>query len=60
MLVAVGQFAFLGIHVKPDDAVAEIDKLYDVYESVSRMWGTTVKNISFCKLISSLKDIKLL
>jgi endonuclease/exonuclease/phosphatase family metal-dependent hydrolase len=36
---AVGDFAFLGIHVKPDDAVVEIDKLYDVYESVSRMWG---------------------
>jgi len=36
---AVGGFGFLGIHVKPEDAVAEIDKLYDVYESVSRMWN---------------------
>jgi endonuclease/exonuclease/phosphatase family metal-dependent hydrolase len=36
---AVGDFAFLGIHVKPDDAVAEIDKLYDVYQSVSAMWN---------------------
>lgn len=34
-----GDFGFMGIHVKPDDAVAEIDALYDVYESVSSMWG---------------------
>lgn len=36
---AVGDFAFLGIHVKPEDAVNEIDKLVDVYNSVSSMWG---------------------
>jgi endonuclease/exonuclease/phosphatase family metal-dependent hydrolase len=34
-----GDFAFLGIHVKPEDAVAEIDALVDVYNSVSSMWG---------------------
>jgi hypothetical protein len=36
---AVGEFAYLGIHVKPDDAVAEIDALFDVYNSVSAMWN---------------------
>jgi len=36
---AVGDFAYLGIHVKPDDAVSEIDLLVDVYNSVSSMWG---------------------
>jgi len=36
---AVGDFAFLGIHVKPEDAVNENDKLVDVYNSVSAMWG---------------------
>jgi len=36
---AVGDFAFLGIHVKPDDAVVENDRLVDVYNSVSAMWN---------------------
>jgi endonuclease/exonuclease/phosphatase family metal-dependent hydrolase len=38
---AVGEFGFLGIHVKPEDAVNEIDALVDVYDSVSSMWGLT-------------------
>jgi hypothetical protein len=38
---AVGEFGYLGIHVKPEDAVNEIDKLVDVYDSVSAMWGLT-------------------
>lgn len=37
---AVGEFSMMGIHVKPDDAVAEIDALYDVYESMVSRWGT--------------------
>ena len=31
-------FALIGIHVKPDDAVAEIDGLLDVYDDVRRKW----------------------
>jgi endonuclease/exonuclease/phosphatase family metal-dependent hydrolase len=38
---AVGEFGFLGIHTKPDDAVNEINALVDVYDSVSSMWGLT-------------------
>jgi len=36
---AVGDFAFLGIHVKPEDAVKEIDKMVEVYDSVRTMWN---------------------
>jgi hypothetical protein len=35
----VGDFGFIGIHVKPDDAVNEIDKLTDVYYSMRSMWN---------------------
>ena len=40
---AVGDFGFIGIHVKPEDAVNEIDKLTDVYNSMTRMWNLTVR-----------------
>jgi len=36
---AVGDFGFMGIHVKPDDAVKEIDRLVDVYNSVNSLWS---------------------
>jgi endonuclease/exonuclease/phosphatase family metal-dependent hydrolase len=36
---AVGDFGFIGIHVKPEDAVNEIDKLTDVYNSMTSMWN---------------------
>jgi endonuclease/exonuclease/phosphatase family metal-dependent hydrolase len=36
---AVGDFGFIGIHVKPEDAVNEIDKLTDVYNSMINLWN---------------------
>jgi len=36
---AVGDFGFIGIHVKPEDAVAEIDRLTDVYDNVKNLWN---------------------
>jgi endonuclease/exonuclease/phosphatase family metal-dependent hydrolase len=35
----VGDFAMMGIHVKPEDAVNEIDKLVDVYDGMVSLWG---------------------
>jgi len=35
----VGGFAFMGVHIKPDKAPEEINRLTSVYESVSAMWG---------------------
>ena len=39
---AVGEFGFIGIHVKPEDAVAEIDHLTDVYDSMRNLWNLQV------------------
>jgi len=36
---AVGEFGYIGIHVKPEDAVNEIDLLVDVYNSVNSLWN---------------------
>lgn len=33
------EFGFIGIHVKPDDAVSEIDALHDVYTDLRSRWG---------------------
>jgi hypothetical protein len=41
---AVGDFGFIGIHVKPEDAVSEIDRLTDVYDSMKNMWSLQVQN----------------
>ena len=46
---AIGEFGFIGIHVKPDEAVAEIDALTDVYDDMVGRWGMTV---STCKTTS--------
>ncbi|XP_071479327.1 deoxyribonuclease-1-like [Diadema antillarum] len=36
---AVGQFAAMALHAKPDDAVAEIDLTTDVYDYTVSQWG---------------------
>ena len=41
--------ALVGIHVKPTDAVKEIDALIDVYDDVIRIWPT-VKVRHLCLL----------
>jgi hypothetical protein len=38
---SVGEFGYMGIHVKPDDAVREIDYLADVYDDMVSRWGLT-------------------
>ncbi|ELU01904.1 hypothetical protein CAPTEDRAFT_100138 [Capitella teleta] len=38
---SLGDFAYSGIHVKPDDAVAEIDHLVDVFDGVADIWGSS-------------------
>jgi len=38
---SVGEFGFIGNHIKPDDAVAEIDAMYDVYYDMVNRWGIT-------------------
>ncbi|XP_022084573.1 uncharacterized protein LOC110975984 [Acanthaster planci] len=35
----LSEFAVVGIHVKPDDAVAEVDHLSEVYDHVVNTWG---------------------
>ena len=42
MASGLGDFAYSGIHVKPDDAVAEIDHLVDVFDGIAAIWGSTV------------------
>lgn len=37
----VGEFGFIGIQVKPSDAVSEIDKLTDVYDDIAAKWNLT-------------------
>ena len=41
--LAMGDFAYSGIHVKPDDAVSEIDHLVDVFDGMASIWGSSVK-----------------
>lgn len=36
------RFVATGIHAKPDDAVAEIGYLYNVYQDTVNKWGITV------------------
>ena len=36
------EFGFMGVHTKPDDADAEIDKLVDVYDEVVALWELEV------------------
>lgn len=36
------RFVVTGIHAKPDDAVAEIGYLYNVYQDTVNKWGITV------------------
>ncbi|KAM6155550.1 deoxyribonuclease-1 [Rhynchocyon petersi] len=35
----VKEFAIIPLHSAPDDAVTEIDALYDVYQDVQKKWG---------------------
>ncbi len=44
LIPGVPEFGFMGIHVKPDNADAEIDRLVDVYDEVSVLWGLEVSS----------------
>ena len=39
----MGEFGYIPMHAKPDDAVAEIDALVDVYDGMVAMWEMEVK-----------------
>ena len=45
LLLGVGEFGFMGMHVKPDDAVKEIDYLVDAYDTLSKLWGLDVSSL---------------
>ena len=47
IILDLGEFGFMGIHAKPDDADAEIDKLVDVYDEVVGLWGLEVRTIEY-------------
>lgn len=57
LCAAVGDFGFIGIHVKPEDAVNEIQKLADVYESMASMWSLEVMSYNPCKKQSAISRI---
>ena len=44
--IELTEFGFMGVHTKPDDADAEIDKLVDVYDEVVDLWGLEVIEVS--------------
>lgn len=41
-LAEVQEFVLVPLHTAPNEAVAEIDALYDVYLDVIDKWGTDV------------------
>ena len=53
------EFGFMGVHIKPDDADAEIDKLVDVYDEVVALWGLEVIQAitSFCSHLTYIKTL---
>ena len=42
LVSALSEFAIAGIHVKPDDAVIEVDYLSEVYDDIVDVWGLQV------------------
>ena len=42
---AVQDIGFIGIHTKPDEAEKEVDRLVDVYDTVSEKFQTEVHPI---------------
>ena len=43
--VGIGEFGFIPIHAKPDDAVVEIDALVDVYDGMVSLWEMEVSRV---------------
>ena len=41
-VLAVQDIGFIGIHTKPDEAEKEVDRLVDVYDTVSEKFQTEV------------------
>ena len=41
-ILAVQDIGFIGIHTKPDEAEKEVDRLVDVYDTVSEKFQTEV------------------
>ena len=54
----MGTFAVAGIHVKPDDAVSEIDLLADVYDYIDNQLGDDV-SIVVSRLVNLFKNLSL-
>ena len=47
--LAVQDIGFIGIHTKPDEAEKEVDRLVNVYDTVSEKFQTEVPLINDCK-----------
>ncbi len=44
-ILAIGRFAFIGIHTQPSEAVREIDALADVYDDIKGTFNIEVNSL---------------
>lgn len=43
LFLEIGQFVLIPLRVEPENALKELDSLYDVYTEIKKIWNVEVK-----------------